>query len=89
MKKAYFLIALLVILSPFFAWAADLVGYSEPLENAAEEAGASEHEGIFHGVFPDYTVPSMNPYLSALITGVIGCLIIIIVTMVLRKIKHG
>ena len=89
MKKAYILIASLIILAPIFAWAADLVGYSEPLENAAEEAGASEHGGAYHGIFPDYTLPGINPYLSAMIAGIIGCLIIMGVAAILKKFKHG
>jgi len=78
MKKAYVAIAIMLILAPLFAWAADMVNYSEPLENAAEETGAEENQS-YSGLFPDYTVPGLNPYLSAMITGIIGVAIILAV----------
>jgi len=87
MKKAYVAIAIMLILAPLFAWAADLVGYSEPLENAAEETGASENQS-YTGIFPDYTVPGLNPYLSALITGVIGVAIILAVFYGVKMAKN-
>ncbi len=74
------LIALLVmiLLSPFFAWAAEVVEYAEPLENAAEHLGAMEYEyAIISGVLPDYTVPGANPYASTLVAGAVGCLIVL------------
>ncbi len=89
MKKAYVVIAIMIALAPLFAWLAEEVGYSEPLENAAEETGAGEGSSIFSGIFPDYTVPGVNPYLSALITGLIGCLILISVAMIWSKLKNG
>jgi len=87
MKKAYMAIAIMIILAPLFAWAADMVGYSEPLENAAEETGAQENQ-TYSGIFPDYGVPGINPYLSALITGAIGVAIIMAIFYGLKIVKN-
>lgn len=89
MKKAYMAIAVMLVLAPIFAWAAEKVGYSEPLENAAEEVGAEEGESIFSGIFPDYSIHGINPYVSAFITGLIGCLLILLTTMIAWKVKNG
>lgn len=90
MKKAYIAIGLMVILAPFFVWAADHVNYSEPLENAAEETGAHEHEdSFFKGIFSEYAIPGIDKFASALVSGIIGCAIILVATIILRKAKHG
>ncbi len=90
MKKAYVAIALMIALAPLFAWAADNVNYSEPLENAAEKTESHEQgDSLFHGIFSDYIIPGANPYVSALIAGIIGCAIILMATAILRKAKHG
>ncbi|AEA47806.1 PDGLE domain-containing protein [Archaeoglobus veneficus] len=74
MKKVYIAIAVMVALSPLFAYAAELVGYSEPLENAAEMIGLEEHP-IYSGVLPDYTVPGLDSYSGTLIAGIVGTVI--------------
>ncbi|MHC1587479.1 MAG: PDGLE domain-containing protein [Candidatus Syntropharchaeia archaeon] len=66
----------MVVLSPLFAYAAELVNYSEPLENAAELLGLPDHS-IYSGVLPDYTVPGLDPYLGTLITGALGTFIVL------------
>jgi hypothetical protein len=74
------LIALLVMIlvSPFFAWAAEVVDYAEPLENAAEHLGALEYEyAIISGVLPDYTIPGADPYASTIVAGAVGCLMVL------------
>ena len=74
MNKAWIVIGIMVLLSPFFAYAAELVNYSEPLENVAEELGAEEHT-LWSGILPDYTVPGINVYVGTLIAGAIGTVI--------------
>ena len=71
MKKVWIAIAIMVALSPLFAYAAELVGYSEPLENAAEMLGLKE-KPVYSGVLPDYTVPGLDPYSGTLIAGITG-----------------
>ena len=73
-RKALTVILILVALSPLFAYAAEAVNYSEPLENTAEEVGAEEHP-MYSGVFPDYTVPGLDPYVGTLIAGLVGTFI--------------
>jgi len=73
-KAAIAVIAAMIIVSPLFAYAAELVGYSEPLENAAEMLGLTENP-IYEGLLPDYTVPGIDPYAGTLIAGVVGTVI--------------
>jgi cobalt/nickel transport system permease protein len=74
-KVAYGAIAVMIALSPFFAYAAELVGYSEPLENVAEMMGAEEHP-IYEGILPDYTVPGLDPYIGTVISAITGVAIV-------------
>ena len=85
-KGALIVIGILLLLTPLFAWAADLVGYAEPLENAAEHLGAMEHEtAIISGILPDYTIPGANPYASAIVAGIVGCVIVLIIGILVGK----
>jgi len=80
-------IFLMILVSPFFAWGAEIVGYAEPLENAAEHLGAMEHEyAIISGLIPDYTIPGANPYASAIVAGIVGCLIVLGLGLVVGKV---
>jgi hypothetical protein len=82
-KKAIVAIGIMLILSPLFAWAADKVGYAEPLEKAAEHLGVEEHATI--SIFPDYTIPGADPYASALIAGIFGCIVVLLVCLWIGK----
>ena len=85
-KGALIVIGILLLLTPLFAWAADLVGYAEPLENAAEHLGAMEHEtAIISGILPDYTIPGANPYVSAIVAGIVGCVIVLVIGILVGK----
>ena len=85
-KGALIVIGILLLFTPLFAWAADLVGYAEPLENAAEELGAMEHEtAIISGILPDYTIPGANPYASAIVAGIVGCVIVLVIGILVGK----
>jgi cobalt/nickel transport system permease protein len=75
-KAAIVVIFAMVTVSPLFAYAAELVGYAEPLENAAEIIGLEENP-IYEGILPDYTIPGLDPYLGTLIAGAIGTLIVL------------
>ena len=74
MKKVWIAIGVMILLSPLFAYAAELVGYSEPLENVAEMLGAEENQE-YTGILPDYSVPGLDPYIGTLISGIVGTLI--------------
>jgi len=67
-------IGVMILLSPVFAYLAEIVGYSEPLENVAEEIGLAEKQS-YTGIFPDYTIPGVNEYIGTLISGAVGVVI--------------
>lgn len=75
MRRALFVVAALIIFTPLFAYAAELVGYSEPLENIASNLGVKESP-LYHGLLPDYTVGGLDPYIGTLISAVIGSAIV-------------
>ncbi|WP_435066917.1 PDGLE domain-containing protein [Haloplanus sp. C73] len=53
----------LVALAPVFAWAANRVGYAEPMDNAVELAGASsEIVSTGASLFSGYALPGFGPY---------------------------
>ena len=72
-RRAAFCLLVLVILTPVFGWASGVVGYAEPLENAAEATGATgSADSIIPGVFPDYSVPGLGSPLGTLVSAVVG-----------------
>ncbi|WP_456478103.1 PDGLE domain-containing protein [Geoglobus ahangari] len=73
----------MILLSPVFAYLAELVHYAEPLENVAEEMGLHDTQ-TYTGIFPDYTIPGLNDYLGTLISGAIGVAIFLSVAMMRR-----
>ncbi|MDK2794954.1 MAG: cobalt/nickel transport system permease protein [Archaeoglobaceae archaeon] len=82
-KASFVLIAGLIALSPVFAYLAEEVGYSEPLENAAEMLGLEENP-IYESIFPDYTIPGLDPYTGTLISGAIGVLIVLLLAYAVK-----
>jgi len=81
-KRALAVIAVLLIISPLFGViGAELVGYHEPLDVAAEKRGLEE-SGIWSGLLPDYTVPGLPEDWAGLsvgyiISGIVGVAIIL------------
>ena len=72
-RRALLGLLVLVVLAPVFGWASGVVGYAEPLENAAEETGASNAaEPINPGLLPDYSVPGLSSSLGTLVSAVVG-----------------
>lgn len=85
-RKAFVVILAIIIVSPVFVWAAEVVGYSEPLENVAEQIGALEHGyAIVEGLIPDYAIPGFNPYVSSIVAGVVGCFIVLVLGLFMGK----
>ncbi len=83
-KLALGVIAAMIAVSPLFAYAAELVGYAEPLENAAEIIGLEENP-IYEGLLPDYTLPGLDPYVGTLIAGVVGTVIVLGLGVILTR----
>jgi cobalt/nickel transport protein len=72
-RRALLGVLVLVVLAPVFGWASGVVGYAEPLENAAEETGASDAaDPINPGLLPDYSVPGLSFPLGTLVSAVVG-----------------
>ncbi|MEM2086891.1 MAG: energy-coupling factor ABC transporter permease [Archaeoglobaceae archaeon] len=82
-RASFALIAVLIALSPIFAYFAEIVGYSEPLENAAEMLELEESP-IYEGLLPDYTIPGLDPYIGTLISGAIGVMIVLMLAYAVR-----
>ncbi len=73
MRRSYLLILILVLVSPIFGViGAEMVGYHEPLDVAAELIGLGESEPIWTGIFPDYTVPGVPDVIGYVISGFVG-----------------
>jgi cobalt/nickel transport protein len=72
-RKALAVVIVLIVLAPAFGLAAGAIGYAEPIDNAAEATGATEHESVLNpGLFPDYTVPGLGGGLGTLLSAVVG-----------------
>ncbi len=73
-KKALIVTFALVIISPIFGVIlADMVGYHEPLDLAAEALGLEDiSEDINWTPFFDYTVPGLPDTIGYIIAGFIG-----------------
>jgi cobalt/nickel transport protein len=62
----------LVVLAPLFAWAAGAVGYTEPLEVAAEATGAADDATASPSALPGYVVPGADGPLGTLLAALVG-----------------
>jgi cobalt/nickel transport protein len=63
----------LVLLTPAFGWASEQTGYAEPMDNAAELAGAaSQAEPTALSLFSGYAIPGLGPHLGTLGAALVG-----------------
>ncbi|ERJ04671.1 hypothetical protein HLRTI_003358 [Halorhabdus tiamatea SARL4B] len=73
LRRGTAVVAGLTVLSPAFAWSAQRVNYTEPLEHAAETTGATAHAvTTLPGLLPDYGIAGVDPYLGTLVSGFVG-----------------
>ena len=85
-KRALITILVLVIISPIFGIIlADMVGYHEPLDVAAEKLGLKELE-IEWTPLTDYTVPGLPDIIGYIICGFIGIAVILLIGALLSRI---
>ncbi len=86
-RKALLTIIALIIISPIFGVIlADIVGYHEPLDVAAEKLGLKDiSEEINWTPLFDYSVPGLNPVVGYIISGFIGVSIILAIGYTLMK----
>jgi len=91
-RRAFITIVILLVVSPLFGVVgAELVGYHEPLDVAAEALGLEE-SSIWSGLLPDYSIPGLpEDWLSAsmgyIISGVVGVLIILAIGFILTRLS--
>jgi cobalt/nickel transport protein len=86
-RRAIGLAIFLVLVSPLFGvFLADMVGYHEPLDVAAEVLNLQDlTESINWTPFMDYTVPGLPAELGYIISGFIGVGIIFGLGLILRR----
>ena len=78
-RRVLLTIVVLVIVSPLFGViGAELVGYHEPLEVAAEKIGLEESEPVWSGILPDYTVPGLPDTIGYILAGFVGVGVLLI-----------
>lgn len=86
-KDVLYVLIVLLALSPLFGVVlADMVGYHEPLDLAAEKLRLSELEFNWTPL-QDYGVPGIDPIVGYIISGLIGIVIIYAVGFILLKLK--
>ncbi|MFC7076049.1 PDGLE domain-containing protein [Haloarcula halophila] len=80
LPRALAVLVVLTVLAPVFGWAAGAVGYAEPLENAAEETGATDHASAT-GIapFPDYAIPGLGGATGTFVAAVVGTALTLLV----------
>jgi len=85
-KRYWILIGILLIISPIFGIIlADMVGYHEPLDVAAEKLGLQDlTEQMNWTPFLDYTVPGIPDEIGYIIAGLIGIFVIFIIGYILQ-----
>jgi cobalt/nickel transport protein len=85
-KAAAVVILVMVALSPVAAWAAGVVNYAEPLENAAKAVGAADAaRTIYSGLLPAYTVPGLGTYVGTLVSGLVGVVVVFLVAVAIGR----
>ncbi|MEM3673639.1 MAG: PDGLE domain-containing protein [Candidatus Bathyarchaeia archaeon] len=72
LKPLILILAFLALLIPFSSEAPD------GLERVVETLGVEEHEPLWSGLMPDYTLPAIsNSYASTLLAGVFGTFLVL------------
>uniref|UniRef100_A0A7J3X715 Cobalamin biosynthesis protein n=1 Tax=Thermofilum pendens TaxID=2269 RepID=A0A7J3X715_THEPE len=86
-RRALLLTLALLVISPLFGvYLAELVGFHEPLDIAAEELGLEEiTEEINWTPFLDYTVPGLPDWLGYVVSGLIGVGVVLALGLLLLK----
>ena len=77
LKALILILVCLAILIPFAS------EFPDGLERVAENLGIEEHEPVWKGLMPDYTLPTIeNPYASTLLAGTLGVLLVLSVAFI-------
>ena len=91
LKKGYIITVILVIISPVFGVIlADVVGYHEPLDVAAESLGLNEFtEQINWTPFLDYSVPGLPDEVGYIVAGFIGIIVILLICQLISRVTRS
>jgi cobalt/nickel transport protein len=86
-KKTLIIALILVVVSPIFGvFLADVFGYHEPLDLAAELLNLQDlTENINWTPLLDYTVPGLPAELGYIVSGIIGVAIILAVGFIISR----
>lgn len=90
-RKALIFTLILVFISPIFGVIlADMVGYHEPLDVAAENLNLPDLTDTVNWTpFLDYTVPGLPTEVGYIVAGIIGISIILGIGFIINKmVKH-
>lgn len=78
-RRALFVLVVLALLAPVFGVASEWVGYTEPLEVAAEETGASgSADPVTSTPLAEYSVPGLPGPLGTLASALLGSAIVLV-----------
>jgi cobalt/nickel transport protein len=82
-KRLAVIAAIMVFLAVFVPLASSS---PDGLERVAENFGVAEHEPFWNGVMSDYAIAAIgNPYVSTLLAGVFGTLMVLLAGFLLGK----
>ncbi len=88
-RTAIIAIVALILVSPLFGVVlADMVGYHEPLDVAAEKLGLKE-VSIEWTPFTDYTVPGLPDVIGYIVCGFLGVAVILAIGLLASKLAGG
>ncbi len=90
-RRAWIAIIVLALVSPVFGVIlADMVGYHEPLDVAAEKLGLKDlSEKLNWTPLFDYTVPGLDPVTGYIVSAFIGVAIILVIGMALKRLAKS
>jgi len=88
LSKAWILTIVIILISPIFGvYLADLVGFHEPLDIAAEALGLPDwSEDINWTPFFDYTVHGLSAEMGYIVSGIIGVAAILAISVAITRV---
>ncbi|MFO7925295.1 MAG: PDGLE domain-containing protein [Halobacteriota archaeon] len=86
LPRALAVLVVLTLLTPAFGWAAGVVGYAEPMENAAEATGAVDSaEPVEIALMPDYGVAGLSDAAATFVAAVVGTALTLVAAVVIGR----
>jgi len=87
-RKALMIILILVFISPVFGVIlADMIGYHEPLDVAAENLNLPDLTDMINWTpFVDYSVPGLPDELGYILAGILGISIILVIGVIINSV---